>query len=183
MTGRRALFIGRFQPFHNGHLAMAKRILESNEEIIVGIGSAQYSHTGENPFTAGERYEMIKRALDADGIHDYHIVPIPDTHVHSIWVSHIRSLVPHFDVVYSNSDLVVRLFGEHGVKVLSPPLMARERLSGTEIRARMLKGGDWQSLVPSAVAEYIREIDGVERIRETYKYSTPYGTRVNDETE
>ncbi|HKZ99867.1 MAG TPA: nicotinamide-nucleotide adenylyltransferase, partial [Thermoplasmata archaeon] len=155
MPGRRAFFMGRFQPFHKGHLAMVKRILETNDEIIVGIGSAQYSHTGENPFTAGERYEMIKRALDAEGIHNYHLVPIPDTHVHSIWVSHIRSLVPHFDVVYSNSDLVVRLFGEHGVKVLSPPLVDRERLSGTVLRQRMLKGGEWEPLVPPAVAAYI----------------------------
>ena len=126
MTGR-AFFIGRFQPFHRGHLAMVRRILESNEEIIVGIGSAQYSHTGENPFTAGERYEMIKRALDAEGIHNYHIVPIPDTHVHSVWVSHVTSLVP------------------------------------------------------AVVAAYIKEIDGTERIRETHKYSTPYGTRENHE--
>src|SRR5205809_6256180 len=108
MTGR-AFFIGRFQPFHRGHLAMVRRILESNDEIIVGIGSAQYSHTGENPFTSGERYEMIKRALDAEGVHNYHIVPIPDTHVHSVWVSHVTSLVPRLDVVYSNSHLLVRL--------------------------------------------------------------------------
>src|SRR5438552_3304213 len=93
-----------------GHFLMVKRILESNGEIIVGIGSAQYSHTGENPFTAGERYEMIKRALDAEGIHNYHIVPIPDTHVHSVWVSHVTSIVPRFDIVYTNADLVVRLF-------------------------------------------------------------------------
>ncbi|HEY5606175.1 MAG TPA: nicotinamide-nucleotide adenylyltransferase [Thermoplasmata archaeon] len=178
MTGR-ALFIGRFQPFHRGHLTMVRRILESNDEMIVGIGSAQYSHTGENPFTAGERYEMIKRSLDAEGILNYHIVPIPDTHVHSVWVSHVRSLVPHFDDVYTNSDLVVRLFREHGVKVHSPPLVDRERLSGTEVRQRMLKGGDWESLVPAVVAEHIREIDGIERIRETHKYSTPYGTREN----
>lgn len=177
MSERRALFVGRFQPFHNGHLAMVRRILETNDEMIVGIGSAQYSHTGENPFTAGERYEMIKRVLDGEGIHNYHIVPIPDTHVHSVWVSHVRSLVPHFDVVYTNSDLVVRLFREHGIKVMSPPLVDRQVLSGTEIRRRMLKGGEWQSTVPKAVVEYIREIDGVERIRETYKYSTPYGTR------
>ncbi len=158
MSGR-AFFIGRFQPFHRGHLAMAKRILETNDEIIVGIGSAQYSHTGENPFTAGERYEMIKRALDAEGIHNYHIVPIPDTHVHSVWVSHVMSLVPKFDVVYTNSDLVVRLFREHGLKVQSPPLVDRDRLSGTKVRESMLKGGDWESLVPSVVAEYIKEIE------------------------
>jgi nicotinamide-nucleotide adenylyltransferase len=178
MTGR-AFFIGRFQPFHRGHLAMVKRILESHTEIIVGIGSAQYSHTGENPFTGGERYEMIKRSLDREGIHNYHIVPIPDTHVHSVWVSHVQSLVPPFDVVYTNSDLVVRLFREHGLKVLSPPLLDRDRLSGTEVRRRMLSGGDWESLVPESVAEYVKKMDGLERIRETHKYSTPYGTREN----
>ena len=106
-------------------------------------------------------------------------MPIPDTHVHSVWVSHVLSLVPRFDVVFSNSDLVVRLFREHGFKVLSPSLVDRERLSGTRVREAMLKGGDWQSLVPAVVAEYIHEIDGVERIRETHKYSTPYGTREN----
>src|SRR5437870_13006237 len=154
VTGR-AFFIGRFQPFHRGHLAMVKRILESNGEIIVGIGSAQYSHTGENPFTAGERYEMIKRALDAEGIHNYHIVPIPDTHVHSVWVSHVTSLVPRFDIVYTNSDLVVRLFREHGLKVSSTHLVERERLSGTVVRHRMTKGEDRESVVPAVVADDI----------------------------
>ncbi len=179
----RTLFIGRFQPFHNGHLAMVQRILQDNDEVIIGIGSAQYSHTGENPFTAGERFEMIKRALDAVGIHDYHIVPIPDTHVHSVWVSHVKSIVPPFDAVVTNSDLVVRLFREHGLKVLSPNMVSREKYSGTEVRRRMQKGGDWQSLVPPVVAAYIEEIDGIERIRETYKYSTPYGTRENNHDE
>jgi nicotinamide-nucleotide adenylyltransferase len=173
----RTLFIGRFQPFHKGHLAMVKKILETNDEVVIGIGSAQYSHTGENPFTAGERFEMIKRSLDAEGIHDYHIVPIPDTHVHSVWVSHVKSLVPAFDAVVTNSDLVVRLFREHGMAVRSPTMVSREKYSGTEVRRRMQKGGDWESLVPPVVATFIKEIDGIERIRETYKYSTPYGTR------
>jgi nicotinamide-nucleotide adenylyltransferase len=179
----RTLFIGRFQPFHKGHLAMVKKILADNDEVIIGIGSAQYSHTGENPFTAGERFEMIKRALEAEGIHDFHIVPIPDTHVHSVWVSHVKSLVPAFDTVVTNSDLVVRLFREHGLKVASPPMVGREKFSGTEVRRRMQKGGDWQSLVPPVVATFIEEIDGIERIRETYKYSTPYGTRESNHDE
>src|SRR5256885_9498938 len=68
MTGR-ALFVGRFQPFHRGHLSMVKRILESNSEIIVGIGSAQYSHTGENPFTAGERYEIDRKSTRLNSSH------------------------------------------------------------------------------------------------------------------
>ncbi len=176
-TSTRALFVGRFQPFHNGHVVMVNRILEHNSEIIIGIGSAQYSHTNENPFTAGERYEMIKRTLDAEGIHDYHIVPIPDTHVHSVWVGHVLSLVPKFDVVYSNSALVVRLFRERGFKLFELPLEKREMYSGSEVRRRIYNGEDWQKLVPKTVAEYIKEIDGIARIRETFNYSTPYGTR------
>lgn len=179
MARSRALFIGRFQPFHHGHLAMAKRIRERHDELIIGIGSAQYSHTGENPFTAGERYEMIHRALDEAGVGGYNIVPIPDTHVHSVWVSHILSLLPAFETVYTNSPLVIRLFKERGVTVVSLPMETREVLSGTEIRRRMLKGEDWRPLVPRGVAEYIDDIDGVRRIQETHRYSTPYGTKQN----
>ena len=180
MSGGRALFIGRFQPFHRGHVTMVKEILKSTTEIIIGIGSAQYSHTGDNPFTAGERSEMIKRTLDAEGISDYQIVPIPDTHVHSVWVGHVMSLVPAFDAVYSNSALVIRLFKERGVKVESLPMTDRTRLSGTEIRRRIHVGEDWASLVPEPVVRFITEIDGVSRIQETFRYSTPYGTREND---
>ena len=181
MSTSRALLIGRFQPFHNGHLAMVRKILENHDELIIGIGSAQYSHTGENPFTAGERFEMIHRALDADGIHNYHIVPIPDTHVHSVWVGHVLSLIPTFDAVYTNSALVIRLFKERGIKVVSLPMVERDALSGTEVRKRMFSGGDWEHLVPAVVAAYIKEIDGIQRIKETYRYSTPYGTRENSE--
>ena len=177
MAGRRPLFVGRFQPFHFGHLDMVRRIVAEHGEIILGIGSAQYSHTRENPFTAGERYEMIKRTLEAEGIHDFHIVPIPDTHVHSTWVGHVVSLVPKFDLVYTNSPLVVRLFRERGFEVRELPLFKREAFSGTHIRKLIYEGGDWKSLLPKEVAAFIVEIDGPQRIRETFRYSTPYGTR------
>jgi len=180
MAGGRPLFVGRFQPFHNGHLDMVRRIVGAHDEIVIGIGSAQYSHTRENPFTAGERYEMIRRALDAEGIPSYHLVPIPDTHVHSVWVGHVVSLVPKFDVVFTNSPLVVRLFREKGFRVEELPLHKREVYSGTLIRRLIYEGGDWRSLVPKEVAAFILEIDGPQRIRETFRYSTPYGTRENE---
>lgn len=176
MTGR-PLFVGRFQPFHLGHLDMVRRVVEAHGEILIGIGSAQYSHTRENPFTAGERYEMIKRTLDSERIHPYNLVPIPDTHVHSVWVGHVVSLVPKFGVVYTNSPLVVRLFREKGFRVEELPLFERDVYSGAIVRDRIYHGGDWKPLVPQAVASYILEIDGPQRIRETYRYSTPYGTR------
>lgn len=43
-----ALIIGRFQPFHKGHLSVIKMVAEKSDSIIIGIGSAQLSHTFEN---------------------------------------------------------------------------------------------------------------------------------------
>ena len=59
----------------------------------------------------------------------------------------------------------MQLFAEAGVRVESPAMYARELHSGTEIRRRMLKGEDWEQLVPRAVVSVIREIDGVARLR------------------
>ncbi len=63
-----AFIIGRFQPFHKGHLEIIKTILKDNDHVIIGIGSAQFSHTLTNPFTAGERYLMISNTLEANNI-------------------------------------------------------------------------------------------------------------------
>ncbi|MCK4971534.1 MAG: adenylyltransferase/cytidyltransferase family protein, partial [Thermoplasmata archaeon] len=41
----RALVIGRFQPFHNGHLAVVREIAEDTEEVLIGIAAAADDHT------------------------------------------------------------------------------------------------------------------------------------------
>ena len=104
-------------------------------------------------------------------------VSVSHTHVHSIRVGHVVSLVPRFDLVYTNSPLVVRLFRERGVEVQELPLFKREAYSGTHIRKLIYEDGDWMSLLPKEAAGFILEIDGPQRIRETFRYSTPYGTR------
>jgi nicotinamide-nucleotide adenylyltransferase len=65
---KRGLYVGRFQPFHNGHLDAIKYALNSVDELVIVIGSAQYSHHSHNPFTAGERLTMVRRALDEAGV-------------------------------------------------------------------------------------------------------------------
>jgi nicotinamide-nucleotide adenylyltransferase len=78
-------------------------------------------------------------------------------------------MVPPFDLIYSSNPLVMRLFAEEKIIVRSPAMYERELHSGTEIRRRILKGEDWLHLVPEPVAEVIREIGGVERIRQIAK--------------
>jgi nicotinamide-nucleotide adenylyltransferase len=144
---------------------MVSRISEEVDELVLGIGSADQSHTSRNPFTAGERIMMITKAtLDTDLV--TYAVPIEDLNRNSVWVSHVQSMSPTFDVAYSNNPLVVRLFEEAGVEVRQSPMFRREEWEGTEVRERMIDGGDWESLVPAAVAGVVRESGGIERIQQ-----------------
>lgn len=163
----RALFIGRFQPYHLGHHEVVKKILEEVDELIIGIGSAQESHSLENPFTAGERVLMISRAVEELGArHRVYIIPLEDIYRNALWVAHVCSMVPPFDVVYTNNPLVYRLFKEEGFKVFRTAMINRSKYHGTEIRKKMLEGDEWKKYVPKVVAEVIEEIGGIERLRE-----------------
>ncbi len=159
----RGLYIGRFQPYHLGHQAVIRKIAEEVEEIVIVIGSAQESHTPENPFTAGERMDMIYAAL-SDLRSRCFVIPLQDIKRNAVWVSHLKSMVPDFDVVYSNNPLVVQLFTEAGIDMRKPPMYQREAYSGTAIRRLMLEGGDWKHLVPAPVASVVDEIGGIERL-------------------
>ncbi|MCJ7721239.1 nicotinamide-nucleotide adenylyltransferase, partial [Candidatus Bathyarchaeota archaeon] len=159
---KRGVFVGRFQPFHNGHLEVIKKIVEDVDELVIIVGSAQYSHRLDNPFTAGERITMIRKALEEEGIQlsKIWIIPVPDVHQHSLWVSQIVGYSPKFDVVYANEPLTSRLFIEAGFKVKPMPLIKREIYLATEIRKGMIDGEKWEERVPSSVANFIKEIDG-----------------------
>jgi nicotinamide-nucleotide adenylyltransferase len=145
------LLIGRFQPFLLGHLEVVRKIAKECDELIIGIGSAQISHTFDNPFTAGERHLMISRALREDGIKDFFLVPIVDINQYGVWVSHVRSMVPPFERVYTNNPLTKRLFS-NGYEVPLP--MFKRSVSGTEIRRAWWKETTGK-FVPKAVAEVI----------------------------
>lgn len=164
-TGR-AFMVGRFQPFHNGHMEAIKRILSEDSSVIIGIGSAQYSHTLKDPFTAGERHLMISSALESEGIFKFYLVPIEDVNSNPLWVSHVKALTPTFDKVYTNNPLVRRLFIESGYPVMSMDLMNRDAWSGTHIREAMLNDLEWKKYVPKVVVDIIEEIDGIQRLKD-----------------
>jgi nicotinamide-nucleotide adenylyltransferase len=160
---KRGFYIGRFQPYHNGHQSVLEHIAKNVDEIIIGVGSAQLSHNVDNPFTSGERVLMITRALTSLGC-PFYVIPIEDIQRNALWVAHVRSMTPPFDTCYSSNPLVVQLFHEAGVEVQSPAMYERELLSGTEIRRRMLAGEPWKELVPPAVVKVLDEIDGTARL-------------------
>jgi nicotinamide-nucleotide adenylyltransferase len=151
------LYVGRFQPFHLGHLEVVKLILRKVDELIIVVGSAQYSHTKNNPFTVGERIRMIRESLKEAKINldRVQITPITDVNVHGIWVHYISLYVGKFDIVFSNDPLTSELFNEEGFRVESIPYFKREIYSSTE---------NWRELVSKSVSNIIDSIKGVERM-------------------
>ena len=167
----RGLFVGRFQPFHLGHLDAIKYVLSEVEEIVIVIGSAQYSHDDTNPFTAGERLMMVRSALEEAEV-DFGrvwVVPVPDVNLHMMWVSAVEGYTPKFQIVYSNEALTRRLFMEAGYKIKAIPFFDRQFYSSTVVREKMLADDSWRTLLPKTVADFITEIDGVNRLRELHR--------------
>ncbi len=166
----RGVFVGRFQPFHLGHLKTVKDILKEVDELVIVIGSSQHSHELDNPFTAGERETMIRLALEKEkALSRCWIIPVPDAHTHMVWVAQVVGYTPKFDVVYTNEPLTRRLFVEAGFDVKPVSFYKRAKYSATEIRERIINGKNWMELVPESVSRFIVEIDGEERLKDLTK--------------
>jgi nicotinamide-nucleotide adenylyltransferase len=164
---RVGLLVGRFQPFHLGHLEAVKYALRRVDYLFVVVGSAQRSHERDNPFTAAERIAMIKSALDGNGIDPakWMAIPIPDADSHSLWVSTVESMVPKFNIVFTNDALTYSLFKDEGIEVEAVPYLDRSKYSATNVRDRILEKKNWESLVPTQVAKLVKKFGGVERVR------------------
>ncbi|MCH8022325.1 MAG: nicotinamide-nucleotide adenylyltransferase [Thaumarchaeota archaeon] len=162
----RGLYVGRFQPFHLGHLKAVVDCLDRVQELIIAIGSAQLNHEPNNPFTIEERISMIDVALTEAAIDRkrWQLIPILDARAHQAWTSWVEILVPKYEIVFTNDPLTTRLCREKHVLVEEISLLDRKIFSATEVRRRIARNEDWKKLVPPSVARLIEKVDGISRI-------------------
>ncbi|MBI2657576.1 nicotinamide-nucleotide adenylyltransferase [Candidatus Woesearchaeota archaeon] len=163
---KRALFIGRFQPFHNAHLADVKKILKECDEILIAVGSSQEKNTEENPFSYSERKQMIANTLKNNKIKNYRIYPVPDLYNDKKWISYIKKNLPKYDFVYSGNPWTLRCFKKHDSKVKKIRLI--RGINSTIIREMIAKGKSWEKMVPEEIADYIKKLKGVDRVKRIY---------------
>lgn len=155
-----ALYIGRFQPFHNGHLDALKQIFAREEKVIIAIGSSNVSGTAGNPYTAAQRSSFISAALGEfpQYLGRYTIVEVPDINDNPRWPAHVESTVAamtqNFGAVYTGSPLTKALFEQYSSHPVED-LKKNIEVSATDVRFKMLHGEDWQSLVPTPVAKLL----------------------------
>ena len=70
-----SLFIGRWQPFHEGHKKLIETVLKKGKPVVVAIRDTEISH--KNPYTVTERWTMIQRGMREYG-ELVKIIVIPD---------------------------------------------------------------------------------------------------------
>lgn len=159
------LLIGRFQPFHLGHLEAILFGLSQVQNLWIGMGSSNRSNEMKNPFTADERKEMILSSIDKKTAEKIKIYYIPDVADHSKWTQEIDSIIPKYDVVFSNDEFTQTLFQKRGIKVIPVTLKQRESLSGTNIRSKIANNQDWKDLVPEGTRNVLLKINAKDRLR------------------
>ncbi|MEY4564348.1 MAG: hypothetical protein RLZZ618_3625 [Pseudomonadota bacterium] len=88
-----AVYVGRFQPFHSGHLGLLTQALGLASRCVVVIGSAHQARTPKNPFSWRERAEMIRVALPEADRDRVDFVPVRDYYNEDRWVRAVRAAV------------------------------------------------------------------------------------------
>lgn len=104
---RYAVLIGRFQPFHNGHLELVRNALKIAKELIIVLGSSGSTLTPKNPFTNSERKRMVENSVTEDELRRIAFVYVQD-HLYDdrAWVSGVRQAVEQYTTDHDDIVLV-----------------------------------------------------------------------------
>lgn len=152
-----ALFVGRFQPLHKGHVRVIKNLLRRFEKIIIAIGSIQEKRTEKNPFSFAERRKMLKLVFNKEiASGRIEIIGVKDEKSDEKWTRKIMKRA-RFDTVITGNPWVAKCFrGKKTVKMIK--LWKPEVYNGTVIRKIMKKHKDWKKFVPKEIISYIEKI-------------------------
>ena len=94
MTYDIAVLIGRFQPFHLGHLHLVETALEKADRLLILLGSHRCAPDTRNPWSSEERQEMIAAVLTAEQLRRVTFIPLRD-HLYSdnLWLADVQQKV------------------------------------------------------------------------------------------
>ena len=200
-----SVFVGRFQPFHNGHYAVVRRALEISERLILLIGSSNRSRSMRNPFTYAERSEMIRKCLTKEELSRVTILDLEDfVYNDTAWVTNVQSKVrltilnlvnSHSTNVHLNGldDARVCLIGcakdntSYYLKLFptwsSENVDFYKQLSATDIREDYFNGGTmYQNCCPERVMRFMQDWKSwraFEELVENQKFIDAYRVNVH----
>lgn len=201
-TGRKRLsvYIGRFQPFHNGHAHILEQAIETSDKVLVLVGSAFIARDIRNPFTFSERFDMINAWV----IQNYLITdkwpiikPLVDQHNTPKWLQLVQETVDATikELGWKRGDVDVAITGADRdsttwylnsfpqyISDLKPAINVAEELSASKLRHRLFSttffagAANWLD-VPTTTVNFLRQFHDTkafETLREEYEFNIKY---------
>lgn len=99
------VFIGRFQPFHNGHLRVARAALARSEHLIMLCGSARQPRNTRNPWSVSEVETMIRDSLSEAVSPRVTVLPLMDVRYNDeLWVRSVQEAVAQIVTAQAKPD-------------------------------------------------------------------------------
>ena len=139
MKYKTGLIIGRFQPFHKGHLYLVKQSLKQVDSIVIAIGSANINDEN-NPFSFAERKKYIEASLNKHKLLNkiQKIISVDDyPEDDDFWLEQLKKKTGKFDISFGNNEWVNGILESRGVKVIRFPFHKRHIYEGVKIREEM----------------------------------------------
>ncbi|MEO0423969.1 MAG: bifunctional nicotinamide-nucleotide adenylyltransferase/Nudix hydroxylase [Pseudomonadota bacterium] len=198
------VFIGRFQPFHNGHQQVVHTALRQARHVIVLVGSAHRPACIRNPWSFAERERMIRASLDEHDNARVHIAPIMDAMYNDdLWIANVQQCVnglvtahhaqPHREPriglighAKDHSSYYLKLFPTWA----SVDVPNTGGMNSSDVREAIFRSdkGRWEdhrtsvahnagALVPPAVLSYLNEYtrtDSFASLRDEYDFIARY---------
>ena len=164
--------VARWQPVHRGHVPVLRALTAGPAQAVIGIGSSnEYNY--RCPFSLQETQDMLMLVLNER--QNYELVPVPDLHNGPRWRAMVLELFGALDFFVTANPYVKSLLADD-YKIVHPAALLADAdkvpVEGAMVRLEMARGGNWRSLVPESVADYIqvRKLD--DRFRQEFGLQT-----------
>jgi len=163
---------GRFQPFHNGHLEYLRGAAARSDVVFVGITnpdprrvkpepSDPLRHLPEsNPFSYTERLLMVEAVAEDEDIR-VHVIPFP-VNEPELWPAYVPDRVTQYLRLFSEwGGTKLERMRDAGYDVVILDEGVKKEVSGSDVRAAIRDGAEWEALVPAGVARVIRSLEHI----------------------
>lgn len=176
--------IGRFQPFHLGHMSLVEQALHENHHVVIALGSSNTAPNTKNPFSPFLRQGMLRACFSKDQNERIKFVEVADyLYSDEKWVTETNNKV-HAAIGY---DDVVTLYGFHkdsssfyldlfpGWKFVH--VSPKHDIDATAIRRLWFEDKGFAQLVPTGIANILDEYKKQEifkDLKEEYSYLKTY---------
>jgi nicotinamide-nucleotide adenylyltransferase len=144
-----AVFLGRFQPFHIGHMSIVEKIFQNDfERLLLIIGSSEKSWTDENPWNVQEREEIIRASIPLEIQEKIDIASLADVPDDDVWCENLKVLVSPEVILFTGNEWVRDICERRGITTDWIDSYDID-ISGTKIREMIRRGEDvsrWTSI-------------------------------------